>query len=326
MENLETHNAIAAIMSFVQDCNQYIAEKAPWQIEKKEELNEILYNLADAIRITAVLIQPFMPQTSEKIFSQLNIEKNFKLEDAKPDIFESIKISKGEILFQKILTKEEKKQDAAFSSIKCEVEPGVEKLGIKVRFAELIGLSIKKKHMGLEKLKDEAEKKFKLNEKLIEGYENYHRKLNTDPNKCSVHNLINLVRKGGKLPAINTAVDCYNIVSLKKTIVVGAHDREKIKGNIRFKILNGTEMYIPLFQKTQQLVNTGEFGCVDDEKVLCHMDIKQGDQTKVTENTKNIILYVQGNENISKKELDEAMLEICNLIIKFCGGEYKILE
>jgi len=326
IENLETHNAIAAIMSFVQDCNQYIAEKSPWQVEDNKKLNEILYNLADAIKIIAILIQPFMPQTSEKIFSQLNIEKNFRLEDAKPGILESIKISKGEILFQKVLTKEEKKQDAVFSSIKCYVEPGVEKLGIKVKFAELIGLNIKKKHMGLEKSKDETEKKFGVNEKFLEGYENYHKKLGTDPNKCSVHNLINLVKKGGKLPAINTAVDCYNLVSLKKTLVIGAHNREKIKGNIRFKILNGTELYIPLFQKTQQTVNTGEFGCVDDEKVLCHMDIKQGDQTKVTEETKNIILYVQGNENIPEKELDEAMLEICHLITKFCGGEYKILE
>ncbi len=326
MENLETHNAIAAIMSFVQDCNQYIAEKSPWTLEEKKKLNEILYNLADAIRITAVLIQPFMPHTAEKIFEQLNIEKKFLLKDAKPGLLETLKISKGEILFQKVLTKEEEKQDAKFSNIKCSVEPGVEKLGIKVKFAELIGLSIKKKHMGLEKSKDEIEKKFKVNEKFLEGYENYHKKLGTDPKQCSVHNLINLVKKGGKLPTINTAVDSYNLVSLKRTLVVGAHDREKIKGSVKFKIFNGTEIYTPLFQKTQQSVNTGEFGCVDDEKVLCNMDIKQGDQTKVTEETKNIILYVQGNENITEKELDEAIIEICDIILKFCGGEYRILE
>jgi len=141
--------------------------------------------------------------------------------------------------------------------------------------------------------------------------------------KCSIYNLFDLVQKGGKLPTINTAVDSYNLISLKKSLVVGAHDREKVSGPMRFKIMNGTESYTPLFKTEREQINTGEFGCVDDEKVLCRLDIKQGDQTKVTEQTKNIILYVQGNENTSDAYLDEALEEICNLIIKFCGGEYR---
>ena len=154
---------------------------------------------------------------------------------------------------------------------------------------------------------------------------NYYKKLNMKNEKCSIYNLIDLVKKEGKLPTINTVVDCYNLISIKYSLVVGAHDREKIRGPVRFKILNGTEHYIPLGKTQREQINTGEFGCVDDEKVLCRMDIKQGDQTKVTENTKNIILYAQGNENTSDEYLKEIIEEVCNLIIRFCGGEYRII-
>ncbi|MBI2148120.1 methionine--tRNA ligase [Candidatus Woesearchaeota archaeon] len=326
METLEIHNAIAAIMGFVQDCNSYINDNAPWQIEEKSKLNKILYNLTDAIRIISILIYPFMPSTSEKINKQLQIEKNQTLEYCKPGLLKNLFIKKGDILFTKVLTKEEEQYEAKFNNTKCYVDQDVVKLGIKVKFAELIGLNIKRKHMGLEKLKDEIEHNFKVNEKVLEGYNSYYKKLDIKNGKCSVYNLIELVQKGGKLPTINTAVDSYNLVSLKKSLVVGAHDREKIKGSVRFKILNGTEFYIPLFKTEREEVITGEFGCVDDEKVLCRLDIKQGDQTKVTEETKNLILYVQGNEFTSDQYLNEALEEICNLIIKFCGGEYRMIE
>src|SRR3989338_8691537 len=324
IEDLEPHNAIAGIFGFIQNCNFYINEKAPWQIENKEKLNKILYNLVDAIRIISILIQPFMPSTSEKINNQIGLAiVKATLKDCKPGLLPTTKINKGEILFTKVLTKEEQLFEAKFSNIKCSVDPDVSKVGIKVKFAEIIGLNIKRKHMGLEKLKDEAEHSFEINEKVMEGYDNYYKKLEIKNGKCSVYNLIELVKKGGKLPTINTAVDSYNLVSLKKSLVVGAHDREKIRGGVRFKILNVTEFYIPLFKNEKEEVNVCEFGCVDDEKVLCRADIKQGNQTKVTEQTKNIILYVQGNEFTSDQYLEEALQEICNLIIKFCGGEYR---
>ncbi len=326
MEKLEINNAIAGIFGFIQDCNYYINEKAPWQLEDKKELNFILYNLVDAIRIISILIHPFMPSSSEKINKQVNLTKQPALKDCRPGLLHSTKVEKVEILFKKVLTKEEEKEEAKFSSIKCSVDQDVSKLGIKVKFAEIIGVDIKKKHMGLEKLKDEIEKNAELNHEVVEGYEKVYKKLGLTNVKCSVYNLMDLVNKGGKLPTINTAVDSYNLISLKYSLVVGAHDREKLKGNVRVKILNGTEFYIPMGKDKREEVNTGEFGFVDDEKVLCRLDIKQGDQTKITENTKNIIVYVQGNENTSDEYLLKALEEICNLIIKFCGGEYRKIE
>jgi len=326
MLDLEPHNAIASIMGFVQDCNGYISEKAPWNLTKKNELNLVLYSLCDALRIISILIQPFMPSTSEKIFKQLNIEViQLNIKDCEHGLLKTTSITKGGILFSKVLTKEEKKSESGFSKISCSVEPAVSKLGIKVKFAELINLNIKKKHMGLEKLKDSIEHDFKIDKTILAGYDSVYEKLGID-GKCSVYNLIDITKKGGKLPTINTAVDSYNFISLKYSLVLGAHDRENVRGSMKFKIMNGTESYIPLFKKEREIINSGEFGVVDDEKVLCRLDIKQCDETKVTEDTKNIILYIEGNETVSESDLKKITEETCELIVKFCGGEWRIIE
>jgi len=101
MNNFELHLALTEIMSFVKECNRFVNEKKPWQ-QTGNALNETLYSLADSLRIIAILLQPFMPSTSEKIFMQLNIkpqklsECNFNLTKA------NTKIKKSEILFKKI--------------------------------------------------------------------------------------------------------------------------------------------------------------------------------------------------------------------------------
>ncbi len=85
--------------------NKYIEEKAPWKLIKtdKKMLDTVIYNLVEAIRHGAVLLQCFTPDTAEKIFNQLNIY-NKTLESLKDfeGIDEGIKINKGEVLFQKI--------------------------------------------------------------------------------------------------------------------------------------------------------------------------------------------------------------------------------
>ncbi len=69
-------DALDAIISLAKRSNKYIDETMPWALakddEKKERLATVLYNLLESIRFTAILLSPFMPETSEKIFAQLN--------------------------------------------------------------------------------------------------------------------------------------------------------------------------------------------------------------------------------------------------------------
>ncbi len=102
MLNLEPNNAIAGIFGIIQDCNIYVNKKCPWDIENKNELNKILYNLCDALRIISILIYSFMPSTADKIKEQLSCKKEYLLDDCKPGKLLNTKIKKGEILFKKI--------------------------------------------------------------------------------------------------------------------------------------------------------------------------------------------------------------------------------
>ena len=67
-----------AIISLARRSNKYIDETMPWALAKDEaqkpRLGAVLYNLLESIRFLGVLLQPFMPETAEKIFAQLNTD------------------------------------------------------------------------------------------------------------------------------------------------------------------------------------------------------------------------------------------------------------
>ena len=79
MEKLYISDALEEIFNFLRECNKYIDDTTPWVLakeEKKERLQTVLYNLLESIRISSVLLTPFMPTTTEKIFKQLNTNLN----------------------------------------------------------------------------------------------------------------------------------------------------------------------------------------------------------------------------------------------------------
>ena len=86
MDNVQLSDAVKVVWKFVGRANKYIDETMPWKLAKDESkrqaLANVLYNLAEALRIVAILIAPFMPVTAQKIFDQLNITAEFKLTDA----------------------------------------------------------------------------------------------------------------------------------------------------------------------------------------------------------------------------------------------------
>ena len=79
MNGLKVNEAIEEIMEVLRACNKYIDETTPWSLAKEENkknrLQTVLYNLLESIRICAILLSPFIPDTSSKILDQLNTSK-----------------------------------------------------------------------------------------------------------------------------------------------------------------------------------------------------------------------------------------------------------
>ncbi|NLZ73107.1 MAG: methionine--tRNA ligase, partial [Bacteroidales bacterium] len=82
MEQVSFYLALENIWSLVRRTNKYIDETEPWilgkDMNKKERLEQVLYNLAESLRIISILIYPFMPVTALKMWHQLGIEENLE--------------------------------------------------------------------------------------------------------------------------------------------------------------------------------------------------------------------------------------------------------
>lgn len=92
MDKLQVADAIGEIFNVLRASNKYIDETTPWVLAKDEALQDrletVIYNLLESIRVCAVFLEPFMPDTSSKILEQINIsDKTFSfVEDTKYEL------------------------------------------------------------------------------------------------------------------------------------------------------------------------------------------------------------------------------------------------
>ncbi|KKM12879.1 methionyl-tRNA synthetase [Clostridiales bacterium PH28_bin88] len=137
--------ALAAIWRLVNRANKYIEETAPWGLARdparRGRLNTVLYNLAEAMRIAAVLVTPFMPDTPPRVWAQLGLTGK---EEAQTwdsactwgGIPVGARLQRGEPIFPRIEFKDDEPAGAAPPQVvdaKAEVQPKGEE-------AELIGI------------------------------------------------------------------------------------------------------------------------------------------------------------------------------------------
>lgn len=164
-----------------------------------------------------------------------------------------------------------------------------------------------------------------LHSPILEAYKKFHQKAGLHDVRSPAEHLLKLIQKSGMIPNINKVVDCYNIVSAETLLAIGAHDLAYIRGNIRFKTTDGSEKYRPLLKQELEKIQAGEYACMDDEKIICRMDIKQCDETKVGDGTTQFLVYVQGNSETSEEYVLQALRKVCENIQNYCNGEYVIV-
>jgi methionyl-tRNA synthetase len=139
------------IWNIIRAGNNHVAQKEPWRLAKdnQEELKAVMFNVWNGLRLTSVLLYPFMPVTSEKIWKQLGLksilsetgesipEKASGDSDVYPAIFGwdwkpgyEIQVSKGEQLFPRINTKKQAKKEKAANESQSST-PTLEKGGLE---------------------------------------------------------------------------------------------------------------------------------------------------------------------------------------------------
>jgi lysyl-tRNA synthetase class 2 len=142
--------------------------------------------------------------------------------------------------------------------------------------------------------------------------------------KCSVENLYRMILEGIELRHINNIVDIYNYISIKHMIPVGGDDIDKVDGDITLKFAIGNEPFTKLNSQEIENPKEGEIVYTDDKEVLCRRwNWRECDKSKMTEDTKNVTLVVEGLPPVTKQEVKTILKELSELVQRFCGGEIK---
>jgi methionyl-tRNA synthetase len=110
IDDLDFQAALGSIMQFVKTVNGYVTERAPWKVakdpEKAQELDDILYSTADALRAMAVLLVSFMPKAMQLLWESLGAPGELseaRISDITTDHLPAgSKVHKGPILFPRL--------------------------------------------------------------------------------------------------------------------------------------------------------------------------------------------------------------------------------
>lgn len=106
MNELKINEALEDIFELLKRSNKYIDDTTPWVLAKDEtktdRLKTVLYNLLESIRLSAVLLRPFIPTTCDRIFKMLNTN-NTEFDSLEFGKLETgITLNESEILFNRI--------------------------------------------------------------------------------------------------------------------------------------------------------------------------------------------------------------------------------
>lgn len=111
IDGLQISKALEDIFELLRSSNKYIDDVMPWVLAKDEDkrdyLETVLYNILEAIRVTGIMLEPFMPNSASKVFEQINTDRN-TFNDAKyiSDIEYDV-VKTPEPLFQRIVYKQD---------------------------------------------------------------------------------------------------------------------------------------------------------------------------------------------------------------------------
>ena len=159
----------------------------------------------------------------------------------------------------------------------------------------------------------------------IASWREMYRSFGTKPSdyRPSAEALVRRSLKTGKLPVINTAVDLYNVVSVKYIIPMGGFDADKVEGDIYLRESDGGEVFTPLGASIQEETFRGEVVYADDRRILTRRwNYRDADETKITDETRNLVMFIDASPEIKLDCVESALDELLMHLEEGCGGNY----
>lgn len=217
-------------------------------------------------------------------------------------------------------------------SVIAQIDPevGARLHGMSFGVATITGVSIAKENKELELYKKDILKKLgALTTEHISGiesiqaYRNLFKSFGVDwhSRRPSPDALLRRIALGKGLYRVNTLVDAYNMAVLETNIGLGAFDASRLLLPVVLRFAKEGEKAHLLGDAEETMLKEGELVYADEKRIITvDLNYRDADYTKVTEKTKNILLFADGAPGIPQEKVMGGLEKAIELITRFCGG------
>ena len=152
-----------------------------------------------------------------------------------------------------------------------------------------------------------------FNHPVIQGYKDLLQSIgrSVKKNLPTVPALIRNIQHRGSIPCINSIIDIYNVEALNSFLAIGGHDFDKIHDYIEFTVSEREDIFLPILSTEKHVAKT-DYIYRDEKGILAWLDVRDGENYKFDDKTKNAIFIIQGNLNTSVEMRMDALKRIQN--------------
>ncbi|MFK3797142.1 B3/4 domain-containing protein [Pseudomonas sp. NPDC088444] len=138
---------------------------------------------------------------------------------------------------------------------------------------------------------------------------------------ASIEAMAKRIKKGESIGSVNPVVDVYNYVSLSHLFTCGGEDLDRIQGDMVLGFAKGDESFVPLGSDENSPPREGELIYHDDEGAVVRSWLwREADRTKITNDSRNILLYAELVNPQRVEEFQDAVQELKALMESELGG------
>lgn len=138
----------------------------------------------------------------------------------------------------------------------------------------------------------------------------------------SAEALIRRIVAGKDLYNVNNLVDSYNIKSIELGLPMAAYDYDAVSKPIILRYAKENETMYKIGESEPETAKSGSLVYADQKGVIClNLNYRDSDRTKITNDTENVILFIDGYPGIESSTIEKALQELTKLVTSLCGGE-----
>jgi len=170
-----------------------------------------------------------------------------------------------------------------------------------------------------ETLKDDA---------TVRAFRDFYWMLNIDPTKTrpSGEALLRRILHGNPLPNISTAVDAYNLASLKTIIPISGFDEDLVKPSFTIRFARNGEPFAGVGMEKPLSLTDRMLVLADEDRILCIYPYRDSNYTKIAVQTRNVLLVSYRAPGIVEDLLKEAVETGLEYIREVSGGQVEFVK